>query len=450
MSASIRLKTAVPGPLSRALAARRDAAVPRGIGHSTPVYARSARGATVTDVDGNVFIDFAGGIGTLNVGHANPDVVRAAAEQLERMTHTCFSVAPYEGYVALAEKLNRITPGSLSEEDDARQQRRRGPRERREDRAPRDRPRGRRRLRARLSRPHAPDDEHDVQGPALQVRLRALRPGGLSAPLPLRVPRPLRRRRPTPRRELEDFFKTQVAAEKVACVVVELVAGEGGFIVAPPEWVEPSRAVLPRPRHPPRRRRGPDRLRPNRSHVRLRALRSRARRDDDGQVARRRASPSRPSPAAPRSWTPRTSAASAEPTPATRSPAPRRSRRSSSSSASVCPNARPAIGEEVERRFQCFVERFPFVGDARGLGAMRALELVRGSRHEGTRQGPHRPGHPKGLRERGSCSSAPAPTATSSARSCRSSSPTTSSRKVWMFSRRRSKARRHLFCVGDS
>ena len=114
MSASIRLKTAVPGPLSRALAARRDAAVPRGIGHSTPVYARSARGATLTDVDGNVFLDFAGGIGTLNVGHANPEVVRAATEQLERLTHTCFSVAPYEGYVALAERLNRITPGGFA------------------------------------------------------------------------------------------------------------------------------------------------------------------------------------------------------------------------------------------------------------------------------------------------------------------------------------------------
>src|SRR5262245_63246090 len=113
MSSAIRLKTPVPGPESRALAARREAAVPKGIGHSTPVYARSARGALVTDVDGNVFIDFAGGIGTLNVGHSNADVVRAAGEQLTRMTYTCFSVAPYEGYVALAEKLNGITPGAF-------------------------------------------------------------------------------------------------------------------------------------------------------------------------------------------------------------------------------------------------------------------------------------------------------------------------------------------------
>src|SRR6478736_3385179 len=108
---SISLKTALPGPRSLALAARRDAAVPKGVGHSTPIYAASARGALLTDVDGNVLLDFAGGIGTLNVGHANPEVVRAAAAQLERFTHTCFSVAPYEGYVALAERLNAIAPG---------------------------------------------------------------------------------------------------------------------------------------------------------------------------------------------------------------------------------------------------------------------------------------------------------------------------------------------------
>src|SRR6185295_4392937 len=106
MPASIRLKTAIPGPRSQELAARRERAVPKGIGHSTPVYAASARGALLTDVDGNVFLDFAGGIGTLNVGHSNPEVVRAASEQLAKATHTCFSVAPYEPYVELAETLN--------------------------------------------------------------------------------------------------------------------------------------------------------------------------------------------------------------------------------------------------------------------------------------------------------------------------------------------------------
>ena len=113
MPGSIRLKTAIPGPRSLELAARRERAIPRGIGHATPVYADTASGALVTDVDGNVLIDFAGGIGTMNVGHGNPEVVRAASEQLRKLTHTCFSVAPYESYVALAETLNRITPGAF-------------------------------------------------------------------------------------------------------------------------------------------------------------------------------------------------------------------------------------------------------------------------------------------------------------------------------------------------
>ena len=91
---------------------RREAAVPRGISHSTPVFAASADGVHVTDVDDNVFLDFAGGIGVMNVGHSNPTVVQAVKDQADRFTHTCFSVAPYEGYVALAERLAAIAPGS--------------------------------------------------------------------------------------------------------------------------------------------------------------------------------------------------------------------------------------------------------------------------------------------------------------------------------------------------
>jgi len=80
----IELKTPVPGPRSRELMARRQAAVPRGPFHATPVFIQEARGASLTDVDGNRFLDFAGGIGCLNVGHANPAVVRAAAPFLRR------------------------------------------------------------------------------------------------------------------------------------------------------------------------------------------------------------------------------------------------------------------------------------------------------------------------------------------------------------------------------
>src|SRR5437763_10649098 len=110
---AIHIRTEVPGPRSRQLMARRQAAVPRGLAHSTPVFAASADRATLTDVDGNVFLDFAGGIGVMNVGHSDPSVVEAIREQAAHFTHTCFSVAPYESYIALAERLAALTPGAF-------------------------------------------------------------------------------------------------------------------------------------------------------------------------------------------------------------------------------------------------------------------------------------------------------------------------------------------------
>jgi 4-aminobutyrate aminotransferase/(S)-3-amino-2-methylpropionate transaminase len=112
--AAIELKTPVPGPKSRALMQRRAKAVPRGVYHSTPVFAARAEGAMVEDVDGNRFIDFAGGIGCNNVGHRSDRVVTAIRNQLDRFLHTCFSVAPYEDYISVAEKLNKITPGDFA------------------------------------------------------------------------------------------------------------------------------------------------------------------------------------------------------------------------------------------------------------------------------------------------------------------------------------------------
>ena len=141
MSRSIILRTAIPAP-SVALLERRRQNVPRGIAHMTPVFAEHAEGALLTDVDGNRLLDFAGGIGTMNVGHANPERGARGAAQLAKLTHTCFGVTPYEAYVALAEKLNQITPGAFAKKTDARQQRRRGGRERRQDRPPRHRTRG--------------------------------------------------------------------------------------------------------------------------------------------------------------------------------------------------------------------------------------------------------------------------------------------------------------------
>jgi 4-aminobutyrate aminotransferase / (S)-3-amino-2-methylpropionate transaminase / 5-aminovalerate transaminase len=110
---AIQLKTAVPGPKSKALAKRREAAVPRGLSHATPVYVAKAEGATLEDVDGNRFIDFAGGIGCINVGHRSPAVLDAIKQQSEEFLHTCVQVTPYESYVRLTERLNQLTPGNF-------------------------------------------------------------------------------------------------------------------------------------------------------------------------------------------------------------------------------------------------------------------------------------------------------------------------------------------------
>src|SRR5271170_5626140 len=112
--ATIQIRTEIPGPLSRALMARREAAIPRGPANATPVFAARADGATIEDVDGNRFIDFAGGIGCSNVGHRADRVVAAIRAQVDRFLHTCFAVAPYGDYVELAEKLNSLAPGDFA------------------------------------------------------------------------------------------------------------------------------------------------------------------------------------------------------------------------------------------------------------------------------------------------------------------------------------------------
>ena len=111
---TIQIKTQIPGPRSIALMKRREAAVPRAPYNTIPVFAASAEGATLTDVDGNRYIDFAGGIGCLNIGHQAPRVTAAIKEQLEKHLHLCFAVTPYEGYVAVAEKLNALAPGNFA------------------------------------------------------------------------------------------------------------------------------------------------------------------------------------------------------------------------------------------------------------------------------------------------------------------------------------------------
>lgn len=108
---AIVLKTEIPGPNSRALIARREAATPPGAAKLTPIAVDRAHGALVTDVDGNRFVDLAGGIGTLAIGHTPEAAVAAIREQAEKLLHMCAIVATYEPAVALAERLCAIAPG---------------------------------------------------------------------------------------------------------------------------------------------------------------------------------------------------------------------------------------------------------------------------------------------------------------------------------------------------
>ena len=110
MPTYIDLRTPIPGPRSAALSERRARVVAPGVAAAHPIFIDSGSGATVTDVDGNTYLDFTSGIGVMNVGHARPEVVRAVAEQAARLTHACFQVAGYEGYVAVCEALCRISP----------------------------------------------------------------------------------------------------------------------------------------------------------------------------------------------------------------------------------------------------------------------------------------------------------------------------------------------------
>lgn len=218
---------------------RRQAAVAAGVGHSTPIFVESAKGALLHDVDGNVFLDFAGGIGTLNVGHAHPAVVEAASAQLARFTHACFAVTPYEGYVALAERLNALVPGAFAKktlfansgaeavENAVKIARRATGRE------------------AVVVFEHA-FHGRTLLGMSMTSKVQPYKYGfGPFAPEIYRLPYPYLYRRPEAagadesafRREIEEFFATHVAPSKVACVVMELVLGEGGFVVVPPAYL---------------------------------------------------------------------------------------------------------------------------------------------------------------------------------------------------------------------
>jgi 4-aminobutyrate aminotransferase/(S)-3-amino-2-methylpropionate transaminase len=247
---AIHLKTEIPGPRSRELFARREAAVPRGPFNVTPIFVKEASGALLTDVDGNRLIDFAGGIGCVNVGHANDAVVEAASAQLERFTHACFHVTPYEGYVRLAERLNALVPGDFAKKtffansgaeavENAVKVARAAT--------------GREAILAFEDGFHG----RTLLAMSLTSKVHPYKAGfGPFAPEIYRAPYAYCYRcsyhleypscAVACADAIEDYFKRYVAAEDVAAVIVEPVLGEGGFVVPPGEFLPKLREITAR------------------------------------------------------------------------------------------------------------------------------------------------------------------------------------------------------------
>ena len=168
--------------------ARKTDAVSAGVGVALPAFIERAGGGVLVDVDGNHLIDMGSGIAVTTVGNANPMVADAVAEQAHAFTHTCFMVTPYEGYVAVCEQLNELTPGDSRQAQRAVQLRRRGGGERRQDRPLRDQATGGGGARTRLPRAHQPHDGADREEHAVQGRLRTVRARGLPSAHQLPVP----------------------------------------------------------------------------------------------------------------------------------------------------------------------------------------------------------------------------------------------------------------------
>ena len=245
---AIRLRTAVPGPRSQTLHQRRQLAVPRGLSHATPVYVAKADGALLEDVDGNVFIDLAGGIGCLNVGHRNSAVTSAIRRQVDRFLHTCAQVTPYQDYITLAERMNQITPGGFAKKtffvntgaeavENA----------------------------VKIARAHTrrpaivcfEDAFHGrtLLGMALTSKTHPYKAGFEPFPSEIyRIPYAYCYRcsygRTYPNCKIhcgsqafDEFFRRRVAPETVAAIIVEPVLGEGGFVVPPPEFFAELRII---------------------------------------------------------------------------------------------------------------------------------------------------------------------------------------------------------------
>jgi len=233
-----RLVTEVPGPRSRALHARRAAAVAQGVSTAFPVYIESGSGALLVDVDGNTLIDLGSGIAVTGVGHAAETVVGAVRDQVGRFTHTCFMVTPYEGYVAVCEELNALTPGDGAKvsalfnsgaeavENAVKIARNVTGRQ------------------AIVVFDHAYHGRTNLTMALTAKDMPYKHRFGPFAPEVYRVPvsYPFRDPDTMTGQDAADrattLIETQVGADNVACVLIEPIQGEGGFIVPAPGFLE--------------------------------------------------------------------------------------------------------------------------------------------------------------------------------------------------------------------
>ena len=240
---AIDLRTEIPGPISRDLLARGQAAVAKPLQVYLPIFAAEARNATITDVDGNSFVDFAGGVGVCNVGHCHPRVVEAIQEQAARFVHTDFTVVPYGVYVELAERLGELVPlsgstraaffnsGAEAVENAIKI------------------------AKLATGRPAVMAFEGGFHGRTMLAmtmtsKVHPYKTGmGPFAPEVYRAPFPNAYRGPSAAEALgsiERMFESQVSASHVAAIVFEPQLGEGGFVAATPEFVEGLRAICDR------------------------------------------------------------------------------------------------------------------------------------------------------------------------------------------------------------
>ena len=240
---AIQLRTEIPGPRSRSIIERKQHVVADPLALYLPIVAAEGHGATLTDVDGNTYIDFTGGVGCLNVGHAHPKVVEAVQEQAAKFFHTDFTIVPYEVYVTLAERLLAVAPFS-------------GPAKAAFFNAGTEAVENAVKFaRAYTSRPAVIGFEGAFHGRTLlsltlTSKTHPFKAGlGPFAPEVYRVPFPDEYRgigAADALAALERALLTQVAAETVAAIVLEPVQGEGGFVPAPPGFVEGVRALCDR------------------------------------------------------------------------------------------------------------------------------------------------------------------------------------------------------------